>query len=163
MPKPSPRPLTPAEQRGRRNRVARLAQELGFVGRVEYRHVYSQTGGAQYGRGTTAANDLLTVYAEAFERDANPEDFSLAAIVAHEYGHQLLARHPRIAQLVRGRVTSAGEEVLASVIGAMACTDERDRDALNGKAIAELLAYGQPPDVVVYRIGELRRLLEALL
>ena len=25
--------------------------ELGFVGRIEYRHVYSQTGGAQYERG----------------------------------------------------------------------------------------------------------------
>lgn len=72
------------------------------MGRVEYRHVYSQTGGAQYGRGTTAADDLLTVYAEAFERDADPEDFSLGAILAHERGHQLLARHPRIAKRVRG-------------------------------------------------------------
>jgi hypothetical protein len=78
--------------------VARVARVLGFVGRVEYRHVYSQTGGAQYGRGTVEANDLLTVYAEAFERDANPEDFSLEAILAHERGHQLLARHPRLAK-----------------------------------------------------------------
>jgi hypothetical protein len=37
--------------------------------------VYSQTGVAQYGRGTEEIGDLLTVYAEAFERDADPEDF----------------------------------------------------------------------------------------
>jgi hypothetical protein len=51
---------------------------------VEYRHVYSQTGGAQYGRGNTPEEDLLTVYAEAFERDADPQDFSLEAMIAHE-------------------------------------------------------------------------------
>src|SRR4051794_28781910 len=49
----SPGPLTAAERRARRERAARIARQLGFVGRVEYRHVYSQTGGAQYGRGTT--------------------------------------------------------------------------------------------------------------
>src|SRR5438309_4865157 len=75
MPTPEPRPLTPGEQHARRSRAARIAQQLGFVGRIEYRHVYSQTGGAQYGRGSTQEADLLTVYAEAFERDADPEDF----------------------------------------------------------------------------------------
>jgi hypothetical protein len=77
MPKPEPRPLTHTEQRARRARAVRIAQHVGFVGRVEYRHIYSQTGGAQYGRGSTAYEDLLTVYAEAFDRDANPEEFSL--------------------------------------------------------------------------------------
>src|SRR3954452_16243970 len=104
---PSPRPSTPAERRARRRRVARLARELGFIGRVEYRHVYSQTGGAQYGRGSVAEEDLLTVYAEAFERDDDPADFSLEAIVAHERGHQLLARHQRIATRVAGRISLA--------------------------------------------------------
>jgi hypothetical protein len=85
----SPRPLTAAERRARRRRVVRLARELRFVGRIEYRHVFSQTGGAQYARGSNADEDLLTVYAEAFERDADPEDFSLEAILAHERGHQL--------------------------------------------------------------------------
>jgi hypothetical protein len=75
---------------------------LGFIGRVEYCHVYSQTGGAQYGRGSAAEQDLLTVYAEAFERDADPNDFSLQAMLAHERGHQLLARHSRIATESRG-------------------------------------------------------------
>jgi hypothetical protein len=31
--------------------------------------VYSQTGGAQYGRGVGEGGDLLTVFAEAFKRD----------------------------------------------------------------------------------------------
>ena len=46
----SPQPIGPAEVR-RRSVALRLERALGFVGRVEYRHVYSQSGGAQYGRG----------------------------------------------------------------------------------------------------------------
>jgi hypothetical protein len=133
------------------------------VGRVEYRHVYSQTGGAQYGRGTTVADDLLTVYAEAFERDADPEDFSLEAILAHERGHQLLARHPRVAQRVRGRVSAAGEEILASLLGAVICAAEADRDALVAKATAELLSHGETPEAATRRLQELWELLGALL
>jgi hypothetical protein len=163
MATPSPRPLTPAERRARRSRVARVARGLGFVGRVEYRHVYSQTGGAQYGRGTTAAADLLTVYAEAFERDADPEDFSLDAILAHERGHQLLARHPRIAKRVRGRVSAASEEILASLLGALICSAEADRDALVAKATVELLNHGETPEVATRRLQELWELLRALL
>src|SRR5947209_7964734 len=106
MATPSPPPIDLAQRRARRERVARIARELGVTGRIEYRHVYSQTGGAQYGQGTTAAADLLTVYAEAFERDADPEDFSLEAIVAHERGHQILARHPRISTRVSGRISA---------------------------------------------------------
>jgi len=94
MATPEPRPLTAAERRARRRWATRLARGLGFVGHIEYRHVYSQTG-AQYGRGSAAEEDLLTVYAEAFERDADPEDFTLAAMIAHERGHQILARHPQ--------------------------------------------------------------------
>src|ERR1700730_4322731 len=112
----SPRHLSTVALRARKNRVALIAQTLGFVGNVEYRHVYSQTGGAQYGRGSTQDDDLLTVYAEAFERDANPDDFSLDAMIAHERGHQLLARHPRFAKRVAG-ISAASEEILASLLG----------------------------------------------
>src|SRR6266852_4142102 len=126
MAAPTPGPLPPAERRARRNRAARIARRLGFVGGIEYRHVYSQTGGAQYGRGNTAEEDLLTVYAEAFERDADPEDFSLEAILAHERGHQLLARHPRVAKRVAGRISAASEEILASLLGAMICATQAD-------------------------------------
>ena len=163
MAKGSPRPLTPAGRRARRTRVALIARRVGFVGRVEYRHVYSQTGGAQYGKATTEADDLLTVYAEAFERDADPEDFSLEAIVAHERGHQLLARHPRIAKQVGGRISAAGEEILASLLGAMICHDAADRDSLVAKAMAELLDREVTQEVAVRQILDLWNLLEALL
>jgi hypothetical protein len=151
----SPDPLTPAEARARRRRVARLARQFGFVGRAEYRHVYSQTGGAQYGRGIRAEDDLLTVYAEAFARDADPEDFSLEAMVAHERGLQLLAQHPRIASLVAGRVSAASEEILASLLGALVCPREIDRDALLAKATVELLDHGESLDVASRRLQEL--------
>jgi hypothetical protein len=82
MAPPSPGPLTPAERRARRNRAAQIARWLEFVGNVEYRHVYSQTGGAQYCRGTTPEEDLLILYAEAFDRDA--DDFSLKAMISHD-------------------------------------------------------------------------------
>jgi hypothetical protein len=160
---PSPLPLPSAERRARRNRVARLARELGFIGRIEHRHVYSQSGGAQYGRGSTVAEDLLTVYAEAFERDADPEDFSLNAILAHERGHQLLARHPRIAKRVTGRISTASGEILASLLGAMICAAEADRDALVAKATVELLNHGEKLEVATRQLQELWDLLEALL
>ena len=162
MPTSEPRPLTPGEQRARRRRAARIAQKLGFVGRVEYRHVYSQTGGAQYGRGSSQEADLLTVYAEAFERDADPEDFSLAAMIAHECGHQILARHPRIAKRVAG-VSETSEEILASLLGAMICKNDTDRVTLYAKAIAELLDCGQRVTAANRQLQELWDLLEALL
>jgi hypothetical protein len=136
---------------------------LGFVGRVEYRHVYSQTGGAQYGRGSTPEEDLLTVYAEAFQRDTDPEDFSLQAIMAHERGHQLLARHPRISRRLGGRISVGSEEILASLLGAMLCDAPMDRDALVAKATVELLNHGEAIDVATRRLQELWTLLEAIL
>lgn len=76
MAKRSPRRISASQLLARRDRIVRIARAVGFVGDVEYRHVYSQTGGAQYGRGSTEEVDLLTVYAEAFERDTDPEEFS---------------------------------------------------------------------------------------
>ena len=157
-----PRALTAAERSARRRRVARLARGLGFVGHIEYRHVYSQTGGAQYGRGSAAEEDLLTIYAEAFERDADPEDFSLEAMIAHECGHQILARHPRIAKRVAG-VSVASEEILASLLGAMICSNDTDRVTLFAKAAAELLDRGQSAGAANRQLQELWDLLEAML
>ena len=162
MATPEPRRLSPAEQRARQRRAAHIARRLGFVGRVEYRHIYSQTGGAQYGRGSSRGNDILTVYAEAFERDADPEDFSLEAMIAHECGHLILARHPRIAKRVAG-VSEASEEILASLLGAMICNNDTDRDTLYAKATAELLDRGQSTEVATRQLQELWDLLEALL
>jgi len=104
---------------------------------------------------------LLTVYAEAFERDADPEDFSLAAMIAHERGHQILARHPRLAKHVAG-VSEASEEIL-SLVGAMICRDDTDRVALFAKAVAALLDRGQSAEAANRQLQELWDLLEALL
>ena len=136
----SPNPIPPDELHRRRARALEAARSVGFVGRVEYRHVYSQSGGAQYGHGAGAGGDLLTVYAQAFERDANPDDFSLRAIIAHERGHQLVARHPDLS-LLRG-ASPAAEEVLASLLGALALGPGLDRDALVDKATFDVLSAG---------------------
>jgi hypothetical protein len=129
MAKRSPRPISAAQHLVREKRAQSLAKAVGFVGTVEYRHVYSHTGGAQYGRGSTERVDLLTIHAEAFERDADPQDFSLEAIIAHERGHQILARHPRIAKRVAG-MSLASEAILASLLGALICNNDIDRLAL---------------------------------
>jgi hypothetical protein len=42
-----PEPITAAERRARRRRINQLGQRLGFVGDLEYRHVYSHSGAAQ--------------------------------------------------------------------------------------------------------------------
>ncbi len=162
MASPSPQPIGPAEARRRRSVALRLARALGFVGRVEYRHVYSQSGGAQYGRGAGAGTDLLTVYAEAFDRDADPDDFSLAAIIAHERGHQLLARHPRLSLLLAS-ASLAAEEVLASLLGALVLQPGRDRDMLLDKAGFELLSRGATAETAARVIANLWEQLGRLL
>ena len=162
MASPSPQPIGPAEARRRRSVVLRLARTLGFVGRVEYRHVYSQSGGAQYGRGAGAGTDLLTVYAEAFDREADPDDFSLAAILAHERGHQLLARHPRLSVLLAS-ASPAAEEVLASLLGALALKAGPDRGMLLDKAAFELLSRGATVETAERVIASLWDLLGRLL
>jgi hypothetical protein len=82
-----------------------------------------------------------TVYAEAFDRDADPDDFSLAAIIAHERGHQVLARHPRLSVLLAA-ASAAAEEVLASLLGALLLRPGPDRDTLVDKAAFELVSRG---------------------
>ncbi len=162
MAKRFPPTISAAQRLAREERVGLIAKAFGFIGHVEYCHVYSQTGGAQYGRGSKSEADLLTVYAEAFERDADPEDFSLEGMIAHERGHQILARHPRIAKRVAG-VSEASEEILASLLGAMICPDDRDRVTLFAKATAELLDRGQSLEKANRQLQELWDLLEALL
>lgn len=105
---------------------------------------------------------MLTVYAEAFERDADPEDFSLEAMLAHERGHQILARHPRIAKRVAG-ISEASEEILASLVGAMICNADADRVSLFAKAAAELLDRGQNAESANRQLQELWNLLGTLL
>ena len=157
----SPDPIDALETRRRRDAIRRLARSVGFVGRVEYRHEYSQTGGAQYARGVNG--DSIVVYAEAFVRDADPDDFSLLAIIAHERGHQLLAREPRLFDRM-ANISLNAEEVLASLLGALVLEPGDDRDALIAKATVEVLSAGNTSaEAAVGLIQDLWNLLEALL
>jgi hypothetical protein len=141
--------------------VVRIARRLGFVGRVEYRHVYSRSGGASYGQAVTADRDLLTVYVEAFERDADPSEFSLNAILAHERGHQLLVRHPRLAAQAL-HLLFVGEEVVASVLGGIICGDVADEEDLLNKAVFDLLARGVADVAALRMVLQLKGILESL-
>jgi hypothetical protein len=163
MPKSSPQPISAAQLQARENRVRQIAIAFGFVGTVEYRHVYSQTGGAQYGRGSSRDADLLTVYAEAFERDADPDDFSLKAILAHERGHQILGRHERIRRNLPIRWSGISEEIVASILASLIVRDENDRQALLLKAVFDADKGGMPSKEVTPLIIELRTLLEKIL
>src|SRR5438046_170912 len=87
-------------------------------------------GGAQYGMAPIIEQDLLLVYADAFRRDAAGDDFSLPAIIAHERGHQVLCRHERLRRNTPQEMSSATEEVLASLIGALISDDSRDGEML---------------------------------
>jgi hypothetical protein len=102
------------------------------------------------------------VYAEAFERDADPEDFSLEAMIAHERGHQILARHPRIAKRFAG-ISEASEEILASLLGAIISSGDADRKMLFAKAALELVARGQTAEATERQLLNLWELLEAML
>ena len=163
MARARPRRLSASALAGRVERVAEAARRVGFVGRVEYRHVYSQAGGAQYGLAATVSDDLLIVYAEAFERDADPKDFSLEAIIAHERGHQLLARHARIVRNLPTGWSTGSEEIVASLVGSLLVTDENDREALLLKSVYDAATRGMEPERASRLVIELRTLLERLL
>ncbi len=136
---------------------------MGFVGRVEYQHAYSRSGGAQYGLAVTPERDLLTVYAEAFERDADPEEFSLEAIIAHERGHQVLARHPRLARIVPAMMSGVTEEILASLVGSLLVGTEKDRQDLLLKAWEQASRLAMPGEQALAWLTHLREMLGRLL
>jgi hypothetical protein len=49
MPSQGPPAISSAERDSRLRRVRQIARKIGFVGQIEYRHVYSGSGGAQFG------------------------------------------------------------------------------------------------------------------
>lgn len=144
-------------------RIQKIAARLGFVGTVEYRHVYGGTGGAQYGRGVAQLDDLLIVFAEAFDRDKDPDDYSLEAIIAHERGHQLLAWHPRLRPILVRWNGHASEEMLASVLGSLIVEKGKDKEDLYLKAVGETLHCGVEPADAVWLVTEIRSKLERLI
>ena len=147
----------------RRGRVARIARSLGFRGHVEYRHVYSQSGGAQFCVGPTPEHDLLVVYAEAFERERDLSDFSLEAIIAHECGHRALLRNSRLAAIVKQLPGRLYEEVLASLIGSLLANDPADAATLVEKATVELAILRLPAATTIRTIERLLALLRRVL
>jgi len=73
--------------------------------------------------------DQLTVSAEAFERDADPSEYSLEAIIAHECGHQIHLRDPKVYAIFAPKATQVLEEFAASIIGSLlveSVSDQRD-------------------------------------
>jgi hypothetical protein len=155
--------MSRAERKARERRAARIARGVGFVGRVEYLHVYSQAGGAQYGLAAEPEQDVLVVFAEAFERDADPDDFSLEAIIAHERGHQLIARNERLTRNLPATWSGTAEEILASLIASLLVSEEKDRQDLILKALFEADRQGLETDRAITLIAELRALLEQIL
>jgi len=155
-----PTPISPAEQRARSRRMSRIARRYGFVGRMEYRHVYSRSGGAQYCIGPSVDDDL---YAEAFERDADPDDFSLEALVAHECGHQRLIRNEGLRSILAKLPGEPLEEILASLVGSLLLGEAEAAQTLVWKATVELGQLGMTADSTVHFIERLRRLLRHFL
>ena len=109
-------PISATEMEARLCRIVAISAGLGVIGSVEYRHVHSQSGGAQYCIGPSADDDIMVVDAEAFERDADPQDFRLDAMIAHECGHQRLLRDPRLIPLAVRFPGEDYEETLASLM-----------------------------------------------
>jgi hypothetical protein len=143
--------------------VTTIARRLGFEGRVEYRHVNSTVGGAQFGVGTSRAQDLLIVCADAFQRDADPSDFSLEAIIAHERGHQLVCRHKGLERLLSRHYSAVAEELLASLVGSLIAGSVSDREALVLKSVADAVQFGTGVDEAARLVGQLRSYIEGLL
>lgn len=158
-----PPPLSRFQQQERLRRIVRIARSLGFVGRVEYHHLYSNSGGAQFVPGSSQEEDVLRVFVEAFVRDANPEDFSLEAILAHERGHQILLRNHRLQRLIWFTMSKSTEEFLASLIGSILVSQSTDQDSLLKKAVYEMDKHGLEPEKSKIRAQVLRSYLEKIL
>jgi hypothetical protein len=147
----------------RLRRVSEISVELGFVGSVEYRHVYSRSGGAQYCVGLSAADDIMVVYAEAFEREADPEDFALEAMIAHECGHQRIIRDSKVRTVFEKLPSDELEEILASLVGSVLLGDTKSAQTLLWKAFAELGDLGMSDDAAVDFVVRMQRILGQLL
>ena len=104
----------------------------------------------------------MAVYADAFVRDANPEDFSLEAIIAHERGHQLVYRTRRLPELFGGRIGPVTDELLASLAGSLLVRG-RDSETLALKAVTEAVRCGISLVDATELVKQLRKLLERVL
>jgi hypothetical protein len=158
-----PKPISDAELRKRQQRIAEISSELGFAGGVEYCHAYTRSGGAQYCIGPSADDDIMILYAEAFERGADPEDFPLEAIVAHEVGHQKLHRDPKFRAVMTQFGGAQFEEILASLVGCVLLGGGVPAHLLLCRAVAELGDRRISGQEAVRMAERLIRLMEQLL
>jgi len=158
-----PEPISSPEYRARRRRTTRIGRRLGFSGPIEYRHVYSRSGGAQYCIGPSANDDILILYAEAFERDADPADFTLEAIIAHECGHQRLIRSRNLRAILAKFPGEKMEEVLASLVGSILLGEMEPWQTLVWKATAELCQLGMGNESAMHFAERLRQILRTCL
>jgi len=83
-------------------------------------------------------------------------------MIAHERGHQVLARHPRLSALLAS-ASPAAEEVLASLLGALVLEPGPNRDTLLDKAAFELVSRGATAETTERVVKNLWNLLERLL
>jgi len=83
-------------------------------------------------------------------------------MIAHERGHQVLARHPRLSALLAS-ASPAAEEVLASLLGALVLKPGPNRDTLLDKAAFELVSRGATAETAERVVKNLWNLLERLL
>ena len=149
-----PEPISAKENRQRLQRICKISVDLGFTGIVEYRHAYSRSGGGQYCIGPDA---------EAFERDADPDDYSLDAIIAHECGHQRLHRIPELRAIMEQYPGEAFEEILASLVGCILLGDAESGQTLLFRATSELGDLGIPSEVCALLSLRITRQLEKYL
>ena len=156
-------PISEAEHEARLSREVAIARHLGFVGALEYPHVFRRSGGATYCLAPVIEQDMLIVYANAFSRDAAGEDFTLEAMIAHERGHQLLYRHERLRRVLPEKMSEATEEALASMLGALIVDDSRDKEDLELKAIWDLVRHGMEQSDARRAVEERLRLLRRFL
>ena len=158
-----PEPILPEEHAARLLRISAIARSLGYQGKLEYRHLHSQSGGAQYCIGPAADDDIMVLYAKAFERDADPEEFNLDALIAHECGHHRLHRDPKFQPVREQYPGDDYEEILASFIGAFLLGESVSGEALLWRVSAELSDMGMSNEDVVLTMVRLQQTVEPLL
>jgi hypothetical protein len=86
----------------------------------------------------------------------------LEAMIAHECGHQLLARHPRLTRNLPPTWSGVSEEIVASLLGSLLVEEENDQRDLLLKALFEAEKQDLAADPAMVLIRELRALLERI-
>ena len=105
----------------------------------------------------------MILCAEAFERDADPDDYDLDAIIAHECGHQRLHRVPELRAIMEQYPGEAFEEILASFVGCILMGEAESAWMLLSRATSELGDLGIPSEVCALLSLRITRQLEKYL